>query len=153
MRRLSLLILLLLPLTAHAGMIDDLENWIDTKITDFITWLYETLKVIWQGISDFVKSMWDVFLDLCKSFLLTVLDLLKDFLAWMFDQFFTLIEYLLHGLDSMLASLDFTPYLSLPPEVSNIMGLIGVGSAVSMIVGSLLIRFVLQLIPFTRLGS
>ena len=49
------------------------------------------------------------------------------------------------------------PHLSaaggLPGEILNIMSLLGVGTCVSIIAAAIGIRLVLQLIPFTRLGS
>ena len=42
---------------------------------------------------------------------------------------------------------------SMPEEIINILGLLGVGPACGIIVAAIAIRLVLQLIPFTRLGS
>lgn len=46
-----------------------------------------------------------------------------------------------------------TYYGLIPPELGNMLGVIGVTQALTMIVGALLIRFLLQTIPFVRWGS
>ena len=57
------------------------------------------------------------------------------------------------GLPLDTISTNSTAWGSLPGEVLNIMGLLGVGTAVTIISAAIGIRLVLQLIPFTRLGS
>lgn len=61
---------------------------------------------------------------------------------------------------SALASFDFAPLLeitsywsSIPPLAIDVISAIGLHQAFMIIVGALVIRFLLQLIPFVRLGS
>ena len=50
--------------------------------------------------------------------------------------------------------MDFTQYIdAIPIEIKQVMALCGVTTASTMIVASLGVRIILQLIPFTRLGS
>jgi len=80
-------------------------------------------------------------------------DLLRDLVCWVFEQCLTAADAAIAG-----ANLDGVACWGcggggLPAEIVNMCGLLGVGDAVAVIVGAILIRLVLQLIPFTRLGS
>lgn len=97
----------------------------------------------WQALKDFV---WSCFLSL--------IEMLKDVAIWIFESLLEIVLLAINGLSSLFGTLDVTQYLTaLPPEVRNILGLIGIDTASQMIVLALLIRMTLQLIPFTRLGS
>lgn len=80
-------------------------------------------------------------------------DMVRDAACWPFEQVLkiavsALSSLNLSGLDSF-ASIAGT----LPGEIINILALLGVGTCVSIIVAAIGIRLILQLIPFTRLGS
>lgn len=58
------------------------------------------------------------------------------------------------ALDLITVPFDPQTYYSLiPADVANMLGYIGIPQALSMIVSALLIRFILQIIPFVRWGS
>jgi len=83
----------------------------------------------------------------------TVWDMLKDFLIYVFD---AVLELAISILNTVALSFDWNPseYINgLPSEVTNVLGLIGLGEATVIITGAILVRLILQLIPFTRLGS
>ena len=108
---------------------------------------------MWSELVDWLLSWWDAIKLFLKNCLLTILDLFKELFMWLFDSLLSLATTALDGLGSYL---DFNPaeYISaLPPEVTNYMGLIGVNTAVSIIISAVILRMILQLIPFTRLGS
>ena len=79
--------------------------------------------------------------------------LVTDAFVWVFDSALGLVVLALGGID--LAELPVLPDLlsGLPAEVLNILGLIGFADALAIIGAAIAIRLVLQLIPFTRLGS
>lgn len=78
--------------------------------------------------------------------------MLKDLFLWLFDEFLTLLSSMISDVD--MSGLGSIPSISgLPPEFLNMLSLLGIPQDLAMIVAALIIRFTLQLIPFTRLGS
>ncbi|RUR70275.1 DUF2523 domain-containing protein [Variovorax guangxiensis] len=84
---------------------------------------------------------------------LAVWDLVRDAACWPFEQVMKIVLKAVQGID--LSGIQ--PYVNaaggLPAEIINILGLLGAGTCISIIVAAIGIRLVLQLIPFTRLGS
>lgn len=86
------------------------------------------------------------------SVFVSIWDLVKDGFSWLFEQILTVATSAIGAIDvSGLPKLS--TFGSLPAEVMNILGLLGVAQAIAVIVTAIGIRFVLQLIPFVRLGS
>lgn len=113
-----------------------------------------SLGVDMDWLSDWLQDIWDSFENWGKSLLLTVWDMLKDFLIFLLEFLLEVAVLILEGLGTLFDSLNLAQYISaIPPDVQNIMGLIGLGQAMGIIVTSLVIRIMLQLIPFVRLGS
>lgn len=80
-------------------------------------------------------------------------DLLRDVPAWMLEELMKIVSSSLGAIDvSAMQSLG-SWWSAVPADVLNIMGLIGFGYAMGIVVTAIGIRLVLQLIPFTRLGS
>jgi hypothetical protein len=76
---------------------------------------------------------------------------LTDLIAWTFE---SLINVAIGALNAI--AIPFNPqtyYSMIPPEAAQMLGYIGIPQALSIIVSGLLIRFVLQTIPFVRWGS
>lgn len=93
-------------------------------------------------------------LDILKTLANTLLTMMKDVFFFAFEQVMILITFLLDGLGALFSGLDVVSYFSaIPPNVAWVMQTIGFGEAMGMIITSITIRFMLQLIPFTRLGS
>lgn len=89
-----------------------------------------------------------------KSFILTLEALLKDLFLWVLDQLFSLSVLMLEGTGDVFQGLDISQYISaLPPEVGWVLQQTGVGQAMGIITAAIVVRIILQLIPFTRLGS
>lgn len=80
-------------------------------------------------------------------------DLIRDAACWPFDQ---LTDILVSAVTAVDLS-GFEGYTSawgdLPADLINVLGLLGVGHAAAIIMAAIGVRLVLQLIPFTRLGS
>lgn len=80
-------------------------------------------------------------------------DLGKDLLSWLFEQVCKVAVSALSALDLSALTQAAQSAGSLPASIINILGLLGVGTAISIITAAILIRLALQLIPFVRLGS
>lgn len=80
-------------------------------------------------------------------------DILRDAVCWPFEQLLDVVVSALAEVDT--SSIDSSAFVwnGLPGEIINILGLLGVGQASAIVVSAIGIRLVLQLIPFTRLGS
>lgn len=90
--------------------------------------------------------------DLFKAVFVALWDLLSDAASWVFDQVLGVAVSAVSAVDTSGLSAA-VGWGSLPAEVINILALLGVAQAVAIIVAAIGIRLVLQLIPFTRLGS
>lgn len=74
--------------------------------------------------------------------------------VWVFDQALGLVVLVLSGIDWPEVVFDAAAYVqALPPDILNVLGLIGVAEALGIIFAAVMIRIALQLVPFTRLGS
>lgn len=111
-----------------------------------------------QGIFNFFTSLLAKIVGFAQWLLLLVVQLFKDLFVifkdlfcWAFD---SILGIAAGALSAISAPFDpQTYYAMIPPDVGNMLGVIGVSQALSMIVASLLIRFLLQTIPFVRWGS
>lgn len=90
--------------------------------------------------------------DLFKAVFVSLWDLLSDAASWVFEQVLGVAVSAVAAVDTSGLS-SASGWGSLPAEVINILALLGVAQAVGIIVAAIGIRLVLQLIPFTRLGS
>lgn len=100
------------------------------------------------------ESWWLAAKDFFFSLILSLQVMIKDSFIWIFDQFMSLAVLILSGMGDMFSALDVTQYIeAIPPDVKNIMALIGIGQCMSMVIAAIGIRLILQLIPFVRLGS
>ena len=101
------------------------------KITAVITWFSDLAVAVF-------KAAWDI---------------AKDVICWPLDQFLSIIVGLLQGMQFDDITANLGAWSSMPAEIMNILGLLGVAEASGIIVAAIGIRLALQLIPFTRLGS
>jgi hypothetical protein len=113
------------------------------SIVDFVLWVY-------HAFIDFFP--W--FFNLLAALFEALGNLIEDTLSYVFEEFLKLSIYLLSNIPGVEQISDFAQYYSqLPAEVLNIMGLIGISTATEIIISAIGIRLILQIIPFTRLGS
>lgn len=88
-----------------------------------------------------------------KSLILTLWDMVTDVFYLIIDLILSTVGVVIDGVFSAL-TFDPLVYVSaIPPDVMNILGLLGVGQGLVIIGTAILIRLGLQLIPFVRLGS
>lgn len=107
-----------------------------------------------EWLTTWFTSVWEAFERWAKSLVLTIFDVLKDVLYFILETLLEVVQLILNGLGSLFNAMNLAQYISaIPPDVANVMGLIGIGQAMSVIVAAIGIRVILQLIPFVRLGS
>lgn len=93
------------------------------------------------------------FADLAIAVFTAAWDFVKDAICWPFEQLLSIVVTALQALQFDAITQNIGAWSSLPAEMLNIMGLLGVGPACAIIAAAIAVRLVLQLIPFTRLGS
>ena len=106
-------------------------DWLKQRLVDIVSWFAQIFVAIFT-------ALWDFF---------------RDVICWV-------VEQLLGIVVSVAGSIDvsgLTGYVgnwgNLPAEIVNVMGLLDFGDAAAIIISACTIRLLLQLIPFTRLGS
>lgn len=81
-------------------------------------------------------------------------DLVRDAFTWGFEQLLDLVFALLGEFDfSALDQYANSAFGEIPADVLAVAQAVGIGPALSIIASALVIRILLQLIPFVRLGS
>lgn len=101
------------------------------KIAAVVAWFGELAKAVFQ-------ALWD---------------LVRDAVCWPFEQLLDVVLSALSAVDTTELFEKIFVWDGLPAELINILGLLGIGQASLIVVIAIGIRLVLQLIPFTRLGS
>ncbi|PRQ64508.1 DUF2523 family protein [Vibrio mediterranei] len=103
---------------------------------------------------DWVVSLFNTFVEFLGRLINTLVVMLTNLGLGGVDVLLTFVISLINGLGSLLSPIDLKPYLSmLPAEAIDIMSLVGFPQAITMIISAVSVRFLLQLIPFVRLGS
>ncbi|MFA0062671.1 VSK receptor [Vibrio breoganii] len=103
-----------------------------------------------QWLVDLIQNL----IDFIYSLFISVLELVKDIVYWFFDLIMNIVDSLLSIVISLFEPIDISQYMGgFPPQASWVLSQIGLPQAIAMIVVSLGVRLLLQLVPFTRLGS
>ena len=106
-------------------------DWLKQRLVDIIQWFSDEFVAIF-------KALWD---------------LVKDAFCWVFEQILGIITSALNSLDVSGLANYVGGWSGLPAEILNVMGLLGFGTAAGIITAAVVIRFILQMIPFVRWGS
>ncbi len=93
------------------------------------------------------------FASLFVAIFVALWDIFKDVFAWLFEQVLQLCVSILGTLNLSGITNNLSAFGSIPANVMAVMSAIGLGQALAIISSALVIRFTLQLIPFSRLGS
>lgn len=81
-------------------------------------------------------------------------EIITDAFCWFFDQILDVAVLAINSLDlSGLLPYAGNMWSGVSGEVLNVLGLIGMGTALSIIAAAAVIRIALQTIPFVRWGS
>lgn len=106
----------------------------------FFTTLFAKIAAVVKWVSD----LW-------VAIFVAAWDLVKDGFSWLFDQVLSVAVAAITAID--LSGITAQAWGSIPGDIGNILSLLGVGTAITMITAAITIRIGLQLIPFVRLGS
>lgn len=107
------------------------------------------LTAIAKALQDFFNSL----LGLVTSIFLSLWTILTDIFLWVFDQLMSLMVSIVSALDLAAITSNAAVFGEIPAEVLNVLGLCGIGECLVVLAAAITIRILLQLIPFTRLGS
>ncbi|MBF9000485.1 VSK receptor [Vibrio nitrifigilis] len=103
---------------------------------------------------DWIVELFNDLLEFFYKLFLSLVDALKDLFAWVFDQIFDLIEVVISYIMTLFAPFDLSELTdSIPSTAAWVLSNIGLPNCLVLIATAIGIRLVLQLIPFTRLGS
>lgn len=110
------------------------------------------------AIGNFFTALLGKFASLAKWFLSVFSQIFKDVWNMVTDIGCWFVEGLLGIAAGALSaiSIPFDPqtyYSMIPPEVGQMLGAIGLTQGITIVVSALVIRFMLQTIPFVRWGS
>lgn len=109
--------------------------------------IFQFFTAILAKVVNFAK-----WLLLCfKQVFVDIWNMLTDLLCWSFE---SVLGIAIGALDAI--AIPFNPqtyYNMIPAGAANMLGYIGVPQALGIIVAGLVIRFLLQTIPFVRWGS
>ena len=108
-----------------------------------------------QKVVDKIDAVIDWFFELIPRLIEALVLMYKDMFLWCLEQLLSLAKGVLDGMtgfDDIIAQAA-TIWTGVPPEVMTVVQAIGLGTALTIITGAIMIRLVLQLIPFVRLGS
>lgn len=100
-----------------------------------------------------IASLLSWFGSLAVAVFVAFWDIFRDIAAWIFDQVLSVTVSAVGSVDVSAVSGNLNGFGSIPANVMEVMGAIGLGQALALIGAGLAVRFALQLIPFTRLGS
>ncbi len=100
-----------------------------------------------------IASLLSWFGNLFVAVFVALWDILRDAGTWVFDESMQVAVSAVKSVDVGSISSQLSGYGSIPANVMEVMGAIGLGQALAIISAALAVRFTLQLIPFTRLGS
>lgn len=103
---------------------------------------------------DWLVDLFNKLLVFLYQLLVSLFNMLKDLFFWAVEQVMEMVNTLLSGVFALFAPVDMSQYMtSIPPTVSWVMAAVGLPQCLSIILAAITVRLMLQLIPFTRLGS
>jgi len=109
--------------------------------------VFQFFTAILSKLSKFAEWFLSVFLQIFKD----IWFMATDVVCWFFE---SSISIAITALNSISMPFDPSTYYSMiPSEAANILGYVGIPQAIAIIVAALVVRFILQTIPFVRWGS
>ncbi|MCX2759899.1 DUF2523 family protein [Vibrio sp. Sgm 22] len=103
---------------------------------------------------DWIVTLFNKLIEFLYKLILSLVDMLKDMVFWIVEQFMSAVNSGLSWAVNAFQPVDIGQYLqSIPPNVAWVMGAVGLPQCLSLIISAIALRMILQLIPFTRLGS
>ncbi|KFK57862.1 VSK receptor [Vibrio vulnificus] len=103
---------------------------------------------------EWVIDLFNKLLEFLYRLLLTLVDMLKDVFICLIEAVLGAVGLLIAQCLALIKPIPISAYFSaIPPEPAWMLSAIGLPQCLVMIITALTIRMLLQLIPFTRLGS
>lgn len=103
---------------------------------------------------DWIVTLFNKLIEFMYQLLLSLITMLKDMVYWVVEQFMEVVNSALSSAVALFQPVDVGQYLqSIPPNVAWVMGAVGLPQCLSLIISAIALRMILQLVPFTRLGS
>ncbi len=103
---------------------------------------------------DWIVVQFETLVNAIYNVYVSIKNVLFDIPPWVLDQVLSIASTLLASVLALLQPIDLSQYLtSLPSEVSWTLSMIGIPQCLAIISTAIVTRLLLQLIPFTRLGS
>ncbi|WJG27586.1 DUF2523 family protein [Vibrio furnissii] len=103
---------------------------------------------------DWIVVQFTTIINVLYNLYVSIRDVLFDIPPWILDQLLTISNALLMSVLSILEPVDLGQYLTgLPSEVAWTLSMIGIPQCFAIISTAIVVRLLLQLVPFTRLGS
>lgn len=99
-----------------------------------------------SAVTSWIGSLW-------VAIFVAAYDMARDAISWCFDQALQVATSAVSTIDVSGLNGYASQAGTLPADLLNVLALLGVGTAISIITVAIGIRLVLQLIPFVRLGS
>ncbi|WP_332397383.1 DUF2523 family protein [Vibrio metschnikovii] len=101
-----------------------------------------------------IKDIYQKLLDLLYMIYISLRDILFDIPLYVFDQIFKVAGRAMQAVLQMFKPFDLSNYLTfIPSEVSWVLSMVGLPQCLAIIASAIALRLILQVIPFTRLGS
>lgn len=106
-----------------------------------------------ESIGKWIEKLLKWFSDIFVAIFAAAWDMLSDVFCWLLEGMLGIVATAANALD--VSQLEGFSNMTgdMPAEIVNVMQLAGLGTASQIVIAAIGIRLVLQLIPFTRLGS
>lgn len=105
-----------------------------------------------QGVIDAIYAFGVWLLGLVADIFIAQFVFVKNAVLWVFDALLGVVVSAVAAISFVIPSTS-AYWSQVPPEIINILSLVGFADCMAVIAVALLVRFTLQLIPFVRLGS
>ncbi len=103
---------------------------------------------------DWIVDLFNKLVEFLYQLIISLVEMLKDVFLWIVDTCLAMVGGLVDWVFSFFSPVDIGQYLSdIPPTVSWVLAAIGIPQCLVIILAAITCRLLLQLIPFTRLGS
>ncbi len=103
---------------------------------------------------DWIVVQFETLINAIYNIYVSIKNVLFDIPPWILDQVLSIASGLLSSILAMLEPVDLSQYLTgLPDEVAWTLSQIGIPQCLGIIGTAIVVRLLLQLVPFTRLGS
>lgn len=102
-------------------------------------------------MKEFLDYLIDSFVNIFKALIVDILEILKDIFFWIASQILTLMNWAVSWIFSKIPAINVGKYWSQVPEnVLLVFARMGLAECLALIISALIIRFVLNFVPFVK---